>query len=138
MTEDQAMAAARHEAEGRAGDRLLDQLVDRIGGRSGVQAVFGEPIERAGTTVIPVARVRWLVGAGMGSGPVAGGDPNVTAGGSGGGGGATSVPVGYIEIGPSGAAFHTIAEAYPSPLFLIAAGITAGMLLRGIARLLRG
>jgi uncharacterized spore protein YtfJ len=137
MSEDAAMGAAKAAAL-RAGDQgLLERLVDRLGGRSGVQAVFGEPIERQGVTVIPVARVRWAFGAGSGSGPVAGVDGPDTAGGSGGGGAAGAVPVGYIEIGPGGASFHTIAEAYPSPLFLLTAGVMTAMILRGLARLLR-
>jgi uncharacterized spore protein YtfJ len=141
MTEErsEAMDEARAAAEEASPtDRVLDGLVERIGGRTGVRAVFGEPIERGGVTVIPVARVRWFFGAGSGSGPVAGAEAAGTGSGSGGGGGAGTVPVGYIEIGPSGATFRQIMEAYPSPLFLLAAGVTAALVLRGLARILRG
>ncbi len=131
----EAMEDARSAAvKGDGTDRLLEALVDRIGGRTGVQAVFGEPIQRGDVTVIPVARTRWFFGAGGGSG----GDADGTGSGSGGGGGAGAVPVGYLEIRPSGAEFRTIAEAYPSPLFLLAAGVTGALVLRGLARLLRG
>lgn len=137
VTEDAAVEAARTAAM-RAGDQgMLERLIDRIGGRTGVQAVFGEPIERQDVTVIPVARVRWAFGAGSGSGPVAGVEGGDTAGGSGGGGAAGAVPVGYIEIGPAGVSFHSIAEAYPSPVFLLTAGVMTAMILRGLARLLR-
>jgi uncharacterized spore protein YtfJ len=134
----EAMDQAREAAEGSGSDRLLDRLVDRIGGRSGAQAVFGEPIERGGLTVVPVARLRWVIGAGEGSGPAEGTEGGAQGSGSGGGGGAAADPVGYIEIGPSGAAFRPIVAPYPSPIFLLAAGVTAALILRGFARLLRG
>ena len=137
-SEGAAMEAATQAATGGGAEGLLERLVDRIGGRTGVQAVFGDPIERNGITVIPVARVRWGFGGGSGSGPVTGAADAGMAGGSGGGGAVGAVPVGYIEMGPAGASFRTIAEAYPNPLFLLAVGVMAGMILRGLARLLRG
>ena len=51
---------------------------------------------------------------------------------------AGSVPVGFIEIGPSGARFHTIMDPYPSPLLILALGLLIGTVLRGLARLVRG
>lgn len=129
----ETMDAIRVRVEGSATDRFLERLVDLIGGRAGVQAVFGAPIERDGVTVVPVARVRWGFGAGSGSGPAEGAG---SAGGSGGAGGASGDPVGYIEIGPSGASFRPIVAPYPNPLFLIAVGIMVGSILRGLARLL--
>lgn len=140
MSVDQAdaMDEARQAAEGGASERMLERLVDRIGGKAGVQAVFGEPIERDSVTVVPVARVRWAFGAGSGRGPVAGADAGGMAGGSGGGGGASADPIGYVEIGPSGAAFRPIVNPYPNPLFLIAVGVMTAMILRGLGRLLRG
>ena len=134
---DAAVEAARAAAMHPGAEGLLERLVDRIGGRTGVQAVFGEPIERQGVTIVPVARVRWGVGGGSGSGPVAGMEGAATAGGTGGGGAAGAVPVGYIEIGPDGASFRSIADAYPSPLFLLAVGVMSAMVLRALARLLR-
>ena len=58
---------ARKAAEGSAADRLLERIVERLGGRSGVRAAFGEPVERGDLTVVPVARVRWAFGAGEGA-----------------------------------------------------------------------
>jgi len=115
-------------------DRLLERLAELVGARAGVQAVFGEPIRHDDRTVIPVARVRWGFGGGGGSadGPTSG-----PASGSGGGGGVAADPIGYVEIGPEGAAFRPIREPYPSPLFLIACGLTAGIVLRALARLAR-
>lgn len=132
-----AMDEAGQAAEGSGTDRLLERLADRIGAHSGVQAAFGEPISRGELTVVPVARTRWLFGGGTGSG----GDRASEGGygsGSGGGGRVVADPVGYVEIGPSGATFRPIIEPYPRPLFLLACGVTAAIVIRALARLIRG
>jgi hypothetical protein len=57
-------------------------------------------------------------------------------GGSGGGTGVAAVdPVGYLEIGQEGATFRPIREPSPSPLFLLASGRTATIVLRALGRL---
>jgi Sporulation protein YtfJ (Spore_YtfJ) len=129
-----AMDQASHAAEGGATDRFLERLADRMGGRAGVQAVFGEPIQHGDLTVVPVARIRWVFGGGAGSGADAAGDGGS---GSGGGGGVSAEPIGYLEIGPVGASFEPIVSPYPSPLFLLASGIAAAVVLRALARLIR-
>lgn len=142
MTTDRsdAMDEARRAAEGGVSDRLLGVLADRIGGRAGVQATFGEPIERGEITVVPVARLRWFFGAGAGSGSGSGADGGELGTGSGGGGGGAAVddPVGYLEIRPTGAGFRPISVPYPSPVFLLAAGVAAALVLRALARVVRG
>jgi uncharacterized spore protein YtfJ len=147
---DVAMDAARKAGDGGPIDGFVERMAERIGAKASVRAVFGDPIERDGITVIPVARVRWGFGGGAGSGPVAVG-PGIdnqgppaadaiegTPGyGTGGGGGATADPVGYLEIGPDGATFRPITSAMPSPGFLLAAGATAALVLRGLSKLIR-
>jgi hypothetical protein len=128
-----AIEDAREAAEGGRPDRLLERLVEQIGGKASVRAVFGDPIERGELTVVPVARVRWGFGGGAGTGPDSSGGA-----GSGGGGGVAADPIGYLEIGPGGATFQPIIPPYPSPAFLLAAGFTAAIVLRALARLLRG
>jgi uncharacterized spore protein YtfJ len=134
------MDTARQAAEATPAERLLERIADRIGARASVGAVFGDPIERGDLTVVPVARVRWGFGGGAGNAEPAPGEPGDGggAGGGGGGGGATADPIGYLEIGPGGATFRPITAAYPSPLFLLVSGITAAIVLRALARLLRG
>jgi uncharacterized spore protein YtfJ len=149
---DEAMGKAR-KAGASPVDGFVERLAERVGAKASVRAVFGEPIERDGITVIPVARVRWGFGGGGGSGPVAVG-PGVgrqgassggaSAGsadqpgyGTGGGGGASADPVGYLEIGPDGATFQSITDARPSPAFVLASGIAAAVIFRGLARLIR-
>ena len=133
---DTAMEAARAAGTGPF-DGFLERLADRVGATATVETIFGQPVERDGTTVIPVAKVRWGFGGGAGSGPAdAGGSP--TGAGQGGGGGVTADPIGWIEIGPDGADFRPIIPAMPSPGFLLAAGAAGALVLRAIARLLRG
>jgi uncharacterized spore protein YtfJ len=113
-------------------DRLLERLAELIGARAGVQAVFGEPIQRENVTIVPVARVRWGFGGGGGSAEAPESGP---ASGSGGGGGVAADPVGYLEMGPDGTTFRPI-RPYPGSLFLIASGLTAAIVLRALARLI--
>jgi uncharacterized spore protein YtfJ len=129
---DEARKAAEH---GGVTDRLIERIVGRFGGHTGVQALFGEPIERGGSTVVPVGRLRWLAGAGSGSAPIPGGDRS--GDGSGGGGLAVADPVGYIEIGPSGVRFRPIVGLPPNPLAILAIGLSIALVLRAVARLLK-
>jgi hypothetical protein len=46
-------------------------------------------------------------------------------------------PAGYIEIGTGEATFRPIVPPYPSPALLLAAGITAAIVLRALAQLIR-
>lgn len=132
--ERRATEEARRAGDASPADRLLERLAELVGAKAGVHAVFGSPIVGESLTVIPVARVRWGFGGGGGSadGPASG-----PASGSGGGGGVAGDPIGYVEIGPGGAAFRPIREHYPSPLFLIASALAAAIVLRALARLVR-
>ena len=149
---ERAMADARRAGEGGQVDGFVERIAERIGAQATVRAVFGEPIERDGITIIPVAKVRWGFGGGSGGGPFGpeagigaeGAAADTTPGGgslagfgSGGGGGVTADPVGYLEIGPDGASFIPISPVMPSPGFLLAVGAMAALVLRGLARLLR-
>lgn len=157
---ERAMADARRAGEGGPIDGFVERIAERIGAHATVRSVFGEPIERDGITIVPVARVRWGFGGGSGGGPlgtgaaveaegaagdsgegVAGtgtpGGGSLVGFGSGGGGGVTADPVGYLEIGPDGASFIPISPTMPSPGFLLAVGAMTALVLRGLARLLR-
>ncbi len=68
----------------------IQQLVDGTRDALTVSRVFGEPIDRDGLTVVPVARVRGGAGGGDGDGP--GGR------GTGGGGGLIAEPVGVYVL----------------------------------------
>ncbi|UGS38166.1 hypothetical protein [Capillimicrobium parvum] len=106
-----AVAAARPAAQPESapapawgpGDGVLpiSGLVERL---TGSKLCYGEPIRDNGRTIVPVARVRAIGGAGFGRGPAEQG------GGGGGGGTLDALPFGYIEIGPEGTRFQRIED----------------------------
>jgi uncharacterized spore protein YtfJ len=65
---------------------LVQALAERLGASARATAVFGEPVERDGVTVIPVAKSRWGFGGGSG---VREGEPG------GGGGGLATRAIGH-------------------------------------------
>jgi uncharacterized spore protein YtfJ len=104
MSTSQSLDGAKYQAE-RAVDGspggYLQGLAALIRGRASVSAVFGEPVEVSGATIIPVARVRFALGGGLGRGDELGE-------GGGGGGGAVAEPMGYIEIKNGTATYRSI------------------------------
>jgi uncharacterized spore protein YtfJ len=106
-------------------EELLEQISAAVGDKAKVSSVFGDPVERDGITVIPVARARFGFGGGGGSG----GPEGEEGAGGGGGGGAMVTPVGYIEVRPGGASFKRISG--PADLLaLVAAASLAALVLR--------
>jgi uncharacterized spore protein YtfJ len=143
MTNDESLKQAEAEVERHTDGQVthfLDQLASRLGGRATAQAVYGEPVERDGITVIPVARVGWGFGGGAGRGKSQDQPDNGEGSGEGGGGGAAVRPLGYIEISDGKAEFRRIgdpASLLPlAPLF-VAAGLGIMLILRGVARVRR-
>jgi uncharacterized spore protein YtfJ len=104
----EAQYQAQREAGDSAGD-YLEGLAALIRGRASVSAVFGEPVEVSAGTIIPVARVRFLVGGGLGRGDDLGE-------GGGGGGGAMAEPIGYIQVKDGTATYRPIHRPVPHPL----------------------
>jgi len=113
-------------AEVGQGTQLVDELLERIGQsvgqRAQVSAVFGEPVEREGLTVIPVAKARFGFGGGGGSG----GPPDKEGTGAGGGGGAAVTPIGFIEVRNGSAEFKRIAT--PADVLAIVAAASVAVL----------
>ena len=107
-------AKSEAEADVAASGHRFDRLVESLGGTASASAVFGEPVERDGVTVVPVARVRYGVGGGGGRG--AGRKKKRDADGAeqevgyGHGGGVQAAPVGYIEISGGKADYKRIAD----------------------------
>ena len=99
-----------------------------------IRHVYGDPVSRGDTTVIPVAKVAFGFGAGFGRRPVAGrggamGASDASADqGAGGGGGARITPVGALEVGPRGTRFIAFGQA-PMLFGALAVGLGAGLLL---------
>lgn len=122
---------AAHGDSAQSAASLLERLVDRITARASTGAVFGEPIERAGVTVVPVARIAFGFGGGAGRGL----HTSHAGEGGGGGGGADTRPLGFIEITDRGAVFKPICDPWADVVLPVAALLAAAA--PGIARMLR-
>jgi uncharacterized spore protein YtfJ len=105
-----------HDATG-----LVEQLAERLGAQARASTIYGEPIDRDGVTIIPVARAIWGFGGGAGR------DEEQQVG-SGGGGGMMVSPVGYIEISEGGSTYRPI---FKPPVVALAAvvGMALGLLM---------
>src|SRR5499425_2559492 len=103
---------------------LLQSLKESILSQANVKAVYGEPIEAQGKTIIPVAKITYGYGAGAGTGGV--GDTSARGEGGGGGGGVRAVPVGVIEVSNQQTRFVPITDRRKLTSALLA-GIGFGM-----------
>jgi len=81
-------------------DKFIGTIAEKLGAVAKAATVFGEPVERDGITVIPVAKARWGFGGGAGR--------REDEDGAGGGGGVVVTPVGFIEIKNNAANFRPI------------------------------
>jgi len=126
------------EAASSASDSFIERLASRLGLHASASAVFGDPVDRDGVTVIPVAKVRWGFGGGSGRGIEEGSETGEIGEGSGAGGGVMASPVGYIEIQDGQATFHRIKDPASLVPLVIAGAIAGWLTLRGLAKLLRG
>jgi uncharacterized spore protein YtfJ len=101
-------------------ESFIERLSERLGTTANARVVYGEPVERHGTTIIPVAKVRYGFGGGTGR------KEHKNQSGAGAGAGAMIVPVGYIEMSGTAVKFRRI--RLTSPLLTVAA-VTLGALL---------
>lgn len=108
-----------------------------------IRHVYHEPVRHGDVTVIPVAKVAFGFGAGVGrrgrlrrraqqvaSDETSNAEGRAEPDGLGGGGGARMTPVGALEIGPRGTRFIHYSEL-PQLLGVLAIGVGAGLLLAG-------
>jgi uncharacterized spore protein YtfJ len=114
---------------------ILQSMAERFASTASVKQVFGEPIERGGKTIIPVARVQYGFGAGYGGGEPAGSEVGrpLAGGGGGGGGGVKAKPVGVLEIGDAGTRFIRFID----PVDIVKAcvgGLVALLIIRRLTR----
>lgn len=134
-TLDEAKAEAQSDAFGDS----IGRLAERLGASAKAATVFGDPVERDGVTVIPVARVRWGVGGGSGRRR---GEQNE---GTGGGGGVQAAPLGFIELRGGQAHYRRVHDplrlalaALLLPLTFAASAAVMMVTLTALARSLRG
>ena len=105
-------------------DDFLTTIAEKLGAAAKASLVFGEPVERDGVTVIPVAKSRWGFGGGAGK--------TKHEYGSGGGGGTLVTPIGFIEITNGGARFQRI-HTVSLPM-IVMSGVAGCLLLRALVR----
>jgi uncharacterized spore protein YtfJ len=120
----------------------LTTIVDSLRERAGVETVFGDPIEREGRTVVPVARVMYGFGGGWGSGgegldadvgnlDVAD-DEDVDADsvgeGGGFGGGLSAQPIGALVITDDGTKFVRLSDRRRAVVAMLV-GLVLGLIL---------
>lgn len=103
-------------------DTYLERLAEKFGVHARASTVFGEPVERGGVTVIPVAKARWGFGGGGGGGRGRGAE---SGSGSGGGGGMALTPVGYIEVTAGKSRFRPIRDPSRVPLLMLGVALVA-------------
>jgi uncharacterized spore protein YtfJ len=106
---------------------FFNSLTERIHSGAGVKAVYGEPIEAQGKTIIPVAKVVYGFGGGYGE---TGKDKKEGTDKEGGGlgGGVRTKPVGIIEVTEEGTRFVPCTSGRKLAAFL-AMGFIAGFLI---------
>jgi uncharacterized spore protein YtfJ len=95
---------------------FMQRLGERVGLISRAAAIFGDPVEREGVTVIPVAKATWGFGGGSGG--------EAANQGSGGGGGGVVRPIGFIEVKNGDARFVRTRDLRQTALVV---GATAGL-----------
>ena len=116
-------------------ENMLERLANRIGGSVRVKTIFGDPVEKDGVTVIPVARARWGVGGGSSSGGNTRANQTGEGTGTGTGGKVTVSPAGYVEVKDGRARFHPIYDPANVTQIIVASGIVAVLVLRAVRRL---
>ncbi len=112
--------------------RFFQSISEKIQGQAGVGKVFGEPIEAQGKTLIPVAKVTFGYGAGVGNlaqheeGSDHEGRQQT---GAGGGAGAVITPLGVMEITKNSTRFVP-AEDWKKWTQIFLTGFTTALLVR--------
>lgn len=107
---------------------LVEKIAEVVQMHTNAHQVYGDPVERDGTTIIPVAKVQWGFGGGaLGAGSAERG---------GGGGGGRAVPAGYIEVRNGAAEFRPVSSGGEVQLYLAAgvAGLIVGLVLGRLSR----
>ncbi len=106
---------------------FFEALAEKLGAAARAAHIFGEPVERDGVTVIPVATARWGLGGGGGKKGLSRHE------GMGGGGGVVVQPAGYIEIKGGETRYRPIVD----PKVMIGAALAGGFLLLKLIKRLR-
>lgn len=128
---------ALQEAESAGSAGFVPRLMDRLGLTARADAVFGQPVERAGVTVIPVAKVSWGGGGGGGGGKSNKEGVEEKGEGAGGGGGVTAKPIGFIRMRDGDAEFVPIRDLSSYGPLLITSAIASAIMLGAVRKLFK-
>ena len=111
----------------------VEQVLGQLANAARVDAVFGQPIEREGATLIPCAEIAIGLGMGTGSGPMdEQGRP--TGSGGGGGGGGRGRPIAVVVMTRDGVRVEPVLDLTK---IVLATFSTAAFILFWIGRLSR-
>ncbi len=83
---------------------ILEPIAEKLQSGTNVRAVYGDPVEAHGKTIIPVAKIAYGFGGGFGT--KKDGDPDKEEGGA--GGGIMAKPIGVIEVSEEGTRYISI------------------------------
>lgn len=108
---------------------FVERLAENLSGTANAARIYGAPVERDGTTIIPVSKASY--GFGGGSGKKAGEE------GSGGGGGLALTPIGYIEMKQGNTRFRTIRDPQTVVKIVAISGLFAFLTVKSITNLLK-
>lgn len=106
---------------------LFESIGERIRATAGTQTLYGEPRVVDGRTIIPVAKLRYVFGAGAGE--IEHEQPDgseVERGGGGGGGAVAASPVGFLVVTAKGERFVPVRPALWQLALAGAAGFLVG------------
>ncbi|PRY10163.1 sporulation protein YtfJ [Pontibacter ummariensis] len=120
----------QNNAEGGATQKtFVERIAENLGGVANAERVYGNPVERDGLTIIPVAKAQF--GFGGGAGKKAGEE------GSGGGGGISLTPIGYIEMKQGNSQFRPIRDQQTLLKVIAVGGLLALLTVRSLTKLLK-
>jgi uncharacterized spore protein YtfJ len=105
---------------------ILEPIAEKLQSGTNVRAVYGDPVEAHGKTIIPVAKVAYGFGGGFGQKDPGGGEFAKDEDGA--GGGAAAKPMGVIEVSEEGTRYIPIHSGKKLAGFL-AIGFIVGYLI---------
>jgi uncharacterized spore protein YtfJ len=111
---------------------FFQTLKENLINKATVSSVYGEPITAGNKTVIPVARIAYGFGGGLGTSKALRGEaqgPQLGGEGGGGGLGVVAMPVGVVEVTPEATRFIRFGGGRRL-LGAALAGVFVGMVLR--------
>ncbi|MGH7752198.1 MAG: spore germination protein GerW family protein [Gemmatimonadales bacterium] len=116
---------------------LVESIGRRVGSEANAETVFGEPVTRDGVTVIPVAKVRWALAGGGGTGSDDTADGEDYGQGAGAAAAVTAKPLGHIEMGAGGTEFRPVRDRAAVWPLIAASGVAVWLALRALRGLRR-